>query len=192
MVLNAGEQLKKASAAGAAEERPGPTPLSLLPPLPFQKSLLLRMLSSCSGEWGAWFPLQHLPSRVRAGGFPIQDQPLAGWLESQDPTHSTPSFWTESSGSQSQVLGRLRQAEALLGLEMVRAELESYISSVNQHLGDYDPRGPVSSLLAHPHGGHRGDLLLAPGGGSWARTRLLDFDRSRGRTLGVGWPGPPS
>lgn len=184
--------MEKPSAAGAAEDRPGSTPLSLLPPVPFQKSLLFSTLSSCSGEWGALFPLRHLPSRVRAGGFPIQDQPLAGWLESQDPTHLTPSFWTESSGPKAKCLGiYCRQAEALLGLETVRAELESYISSVNQHLGDYDPRGPVSSLLAH-HGGHRGDLLLAPGGGSWARTRLLDFDRSRRRTLGVGWPGPPS
>lgn len=105
LVLNAGEQLEKASAAGTAEERPGSTPLSLAPPLPFQKSQLLSMLSSCSGEWGALFPLQHLPSRVRAGGFPIQDQPLAGWLESQDPTHLTPSFWTEASGPKAKCLG---------------------------------------------------------------------------------------
>lgn len=41
-------------------------------------------------------------------------------------------------------------------LKMARAELESYISSVHQHLGDDDPREPVSPPAAHPHRDHRG------------------------------------
>lgn len=53
------------------------------------------------------------------------------------------------------------------GLQLVRVELESYIS-VNQHLGDYDPRGLVSPLLARTWGPRVG-LLVAPGRGSLAR-----------------------
>lgn len=89
--------------------------------------------------------------------------------------------------SRSQTPWHLQRAGLLPGLEMVHAKLESYISSVSQHLGDYDPRGRVSRLLAHPHG-TTGGPATSPRQGLLG-TRLLDSDRSWGQTLGVGWPG---
>lgn len=59
---------------------------------------------------------------------------------------------------------------------MAHAEPESYISSVHQHLGDDDPRGPVSPA-AHPHKRSllpawrrlhgTGRLTQVPGTGCW-------------------------
>lgn len=70
-------------------------------------------------------------------------------------------------------------------LKMARAELESYISSVHQHLGDDDPREPVSPPAAHPHRDHRGataGLVEAPWHGaahSSPRDWVLDGQHCR-------------
>lgn len=127
--------------------------------------------SALALEWAALSLLRLFPSGVRAGWCPIQGQPPASCLESQGPTHLTPSFRTDSAGPEAKCLGADRK-QWHCWVSMVRAERESYISAVNQHLGDYDPRGSVSLLLAHPHGATGG-----PAAGARQRplgTRLPD------------------
>ena len=82
--------------------------------------------------------------------------------------------------SQSQMPWPFQLAVAPRGLKMVRAELESLLSSFHRHLGDDDPGGPVSPSAAHPHGGLPPALVEAP----WHEA--ADADRSW--ALGRGRP----
>lgn len=72
---------------------------------------------------------------------------------------------------QSQAPRHLQPAVSPPGFQVVRAELESDISSVNQHLGDDDHRGLVSTAV-HAHKDHR--------------RRLPGLGQVPG--LGAGWP----
>lgn len=120
--------------------------------------------------------LQHFPpERVQAG---FQYNCGTGSpLESCDPTELTLSSGITLPCPKAKCLG-IHSQQWLLCLKMACVELESDISSVKQHQGDYDPRGQASPLPAHPHKDHQGACCQP-------QVKLLGTRLPDGQVLGV-------
>lgn len=149
--------VEKATAAGAAEELPRSTPPSFPPHYLSGRAChsVHFILAPENGRTG--FPSAHPQQRV--GWFPSQ---YHHWLDSQVMGPNTVHAILLGQVILLQMPRHLQLAAAPLGPKIVRAELDHTSSSVNQHLGDDDPRGPIFPLLDHQgacYGLRRGSLV---------------------------------